>query len=496
MSIQSITNSISFSTNDYSNPNLVLSTWRGLGNNSYNFYDSNKENSTLSNIPKTKKILKKKVIPINNENIPQNFTPFQEFKTTKKMLNLNLNFIPTPQPKIKFLSKMNTFIKEEKQEKRPQDSKKKNIKKGKYLDVRDNEEGLIKRLIAHRSNNIKNKMSLEQLEERKSGKLGPKNSLSKKKIPMNSRTFKKDDVKAKKELNLKEFDFGEEIGKGTFGKIFSVKWNKDNKFYAMKKEKLSNLEDVNKRKKTCTIIQDFIKETNCKGIVNLFGNLCLNNINNKNDNKINNTYNNDFFSKHYIYYELMEKCEKDWDTEISNRSKFDLYYTENEIINIMTQLIKTLSLLQKNHITHRDIKPQNILVLDGIYKLCDFGEIRVLKREGLIVQRVRGSELYMSPILFNGLHQGKIQVEHNTYKSDVFSLGMCLFYASTLTYGGVDTIRELSDMGKIKEILFQYMGNRYSLNLISFILSMLEIDESKRLNFIELEDKLKKIYCD
>ena len=492
MSIQDVTNSISFSTKDYSNSNLILSTWRGIENISENVYYNNKENSKISYIPKTKKILKKKIIPINNENIPQNFTPFQEFKTTKKLSNLDLNLIPTPQPTIKFLSKMNTFIKEEK---RPQDSKKKNIKKGKFLDVRDNEEGLIKRLIAHRSNNIKNKMSLEKLETR-SGKLGPKNSLSKKKIPMNSKTLKIEDIKSKNELNLKEFGFGKEIGKGTFGKIFSVKWNKDNKLYAMKKEKLSNLEDVNKRKKTCVIIQNFIKETYCKGIVNLYGNLCLHNINSKNNNKINNTINHDFFSKEYIYYELMEKCEKDWDTEISKRSKFDLYYTENEIINIMTQLIKTLSLLQKRHITHRDIKPQNILVLDGIYKLCDFGEIRVLKREGLIVQRVRGSELYMSPILFNGLHKGKIQVEHNTYKSDVFSLGMCLFYASTLTYGGVDTIRELNDMDKIKEILFQYMGNRYSFNLISFILSMLEINESKRLNFIELEDKLKTIYCD
>jgi len=496
MSIQNITNltnSMSFSTNDYSNINTILSTWRGLENVSESVNDYKIENSKISYIPKTKKILKKKIIPINNENIPQNFTPYQELKTTKKLLNINL--IPTPQPKIKFLSKMSTLTKVEK---RPQDSKKKDLKKIKYLDVRDNEEGLIKKLIAHRSNNIKNKMSLEQFEI-KIGKLGPKNSLSRKKIPMNSKNFKKDDDKSKKELNLKEFNFGEEIGKGTFGKIFSVKWNKDNKFYAMKKEKLSNLEDVNKRKKTCVIIQNFIKETHITGIINLYGNLCLNNINSKNNNKINNTINNinnEVFSKEYIYYELMEKCENDWEIEIINRSKFYLYYTEAEIINIMTQLIKTLSLLQKNHITHRDIKPQNILVLNGIYKLCDFGEIRVLKREGLIVQRVRGSELYMSPILFNGLHQGKIQVEHNTYKSDVFSLGMCLFYASTLTYGGVDTIRELSDMDKIKEIIFQYMGNRYSLNLISFILSMLEINESKRLNFIELENKLKTIYCE
>ena len=189
----------------------------------------------------------------------------------------------------------------------------------------------------------------------------------------------------------------------------------------------------------------------------------------------------------------MEKAERDWDKEINVRSEYSLYYTEKEIINIMNQLISTLSLLQKFHITHRDIKPQNILVLNGKYKLCDFGEIRVLKRDGLIVQRVRGSELYMSPILFRALHNDLIQVKHNTYKSDVFSLGMCLFFAASLTYGGVDSIRELDDMNEIKNILFNYLGTRYSEKLILLILMMLEVDESKRPNFIQLEEQLKSI---
>jgi len=160
-------------------------------------------------------------------------------------------------------------------------------------------------------------------------------------------------------------------------------------------------------------------------------------------------------------------------------------------MNIINQLISTLSLLQKNHITHRDIKPQNILVSKGQYKLCDFGEIRVLKRDGLIVQRVRGSELYMSPILFNGLHNNLIQVKHNTYKSDVFSLGMCLFYAASLSYGGVDSIRELDDMNEIKSIIYNYLGARYSEKLIKLLFLMLEVDENKRHNFIQLEQKLK-----
>ena len=195
----------------------------------------------------------------------------------------------------------------------------------------------------------------------------------------------------------------------------------------------------------------------------------------------------------YIYYELMEKAERDWDEEIIERSQNNNFYSEKEILDIMSQLISTLSLMQKNHITHRDIKPQNILIFKGKYKLCDFGEIRVLERAGLIVQRVRGSELYMSPILFEGLHKNLIQVKHNTYKSDVFSLGMCLFYACSLTYSGVDSIREIHDMKKIKKILFEYLNKRYSKKLILFILSMLEIDENKRYNFIQLEEKYKSL---
>ena len=99
----------------------------------------------------------------------------------------------------------------------------------------------------------------------------------------------------------------------------------------------------------------------------------------------------------------------------------------------------------------------------------------------------------MSPILFTGLHNDLIQVKHNTYKSDVFSLGMCLFYACSLFYGGVDSIRELNDMNEVKSILFNYLGKRYSEKLILLILLMLEVDENKRPNFIQLEELLKNM---
>ena len=35
--------------------------------------------------------------------------------------------------------------------------------------------------------------------------------------------------------------------------------------------------------------------------------------------------------------------------------------------------------MHKNKVTHRDIKPQNILLCKRIFKLCDFGESKLLK---------------------------------------------------------------------------------------------------------------------
>ena len=186
----------------------------------------------------------------------------------------------------------------------------------------------------------------------------------------------------------------------------------------------------------------------------------------------------------------MEIGELDWEKEIISRTKNNLYYTEEELFNIASQLIKTLSLMQKNHITHRDIKPQNILVVKGQYKLCDFGEIRIMKKEGIVVQRIRGSELYMSPILFFGMRNGLIQVKHNTYKSDVFSLGMCLLYAASMHFSGTDEIREMTDMNQINIVLNKYLGDRYSNKIISLIYLMLQTEEQLRPDFIELEKKL------
>ena len=67
-------------------------------------------------------------------------------------------------------------------------------------------------------------------------------------------------------------------------------------------------------------------------------------------------------------------------------------------------MAQALIYLQKNlGIAHRDIKPQNILYFeDGTYKIGDFGEAKEAKM-AMLKNSLRGTELYMSPSLYNGL---------------------------------------------------------------------------------------------
>ena len=277
-------------------------------------------------------------------------------------------------------------------------------------------------------------------------------------------------------FNLLEFIKVGIVGKGTEGVIYSVKWKKNNKKYALKKGYIKLIEVVKKRQEEINMLKEFRKKTQSDGVINIYGYLCITNKHNC-----------------YNFYEIMELAEIDWDQEIERRGQLRLYYPEYELMNIMYQIVHTFSLLQQNHITHRDIKPQNIIIVNGKYKIIDFGNARILKRDGLVIQRIRGSEMYMSPVMFKAYHSKMPRVKHNTYKSDVFSLGMCFLLAATLSYTPLNTIREIYDMNIICKVIRYYLCQRYSENVYNILIYMLQVEENSRPDFIQLEYLFRKI---
>ena len=67
----------------------------------------------------------------------------------------------------------------------------------------------------------------------------------------------------------------------------------------------------------------------------------------------------------------MELADKALDTEIDERAKNKLKYTEDEVWQFLKQMIRVLATLQKLNIAHRDIKPQNIIKVGSQYKIID-----------------------------------------------------------------------------------------------------------------------------
>ena len=283
-----------------------------------------------------------------------------------------------------------------------------------------------------------------------------------------------------KNFNVDDYLVKNQIGEGSFGKIFLVE-SKDHKLYALKKIIAVTQKDIESLQHEYSILLELNKCNNKINLVEIYG------IQSK---KLDSTT--------YVLYVLMDLASTDWEKEVLKRQKKKMYYSEYELIKIIKDLVRTFSYLQKRNISHRDIKPQNILIFNGgEYKLADFGEAKELLNgyNNTNKQTLRGTELYMSPILFQALRSKTFlkYINHNSYKSDVFSFGLCCLFASTLSFQSLYDIRELKNNFLIREVVEIYLKKRYSNKIIDIICLMLEIDEKLRCDFIDLEQIIENI---
>ena len=78
------------------------------------------------------------------------------------------------------------------------------------------------------------------------------------------------EIQPKNDINLNEFKINKKLGEGTFGKIYCVRWIKNNELYGLKKLELIG-DELYIFKKKVRIIQNFLKKTGHKGLIKLYG---------------------------------------------------------------------------------------------------------------------------------------------------------------------------------------------------------------------------------
>lgn len=133
------------------------------------------------------------------------------------------------------------------------------------------------------------------------------------------------------------------------------------------------------------------------------------------------------------YYIVMEYIEgKHLKQLLKRRGSLTL----TEVVDIMLQVTDGMSAAHDSYIIHRDIKPQNIMILEnGLIKITDFGIAMALNSTQLTqTNSVMGSVHYLPPEQASG--------KGATIQSDVYSMGILMYelLTGTLPFRGDNAV--------------------------------------------------------
>lgn len=131
---------------------------------------------------------------------------------------------------------------------------------------------------------------------------------------------------------------------------------------------------------------------------------------------------------HYIVMELVEGITLK--KFIEKKGKLEI----KEAVGIAIQIAQGMEAAHANHIIHRDIKPQNIIISrDGKVKVTDFG-IAKATTSNTITSNAMGSVHYLSPEQARGGYSDE--------KSDIYSLGVTLYemLSGKVPFAGDNTV--------------------------------------------------------
>ncbi|SES62283.1 Stk1 family PASTA domain-containing Ser/Thr kinase [[Clostridium] polysaccharolyticum] len=204
------------------------------------------------------------------------------------------------------------------------------------------------------------------------------------------------------------YEIIEKVGTGGMADVYKAKCHRLNRFVAIKVLKAEYSEDEN-------FVEKF------RGEAQSAAGLSHPNIVNVYDV-------GDDDGLHYIVMELVEGITLK--SFIERKGKLDV----KEVLGISIQIAQGMEAAHANHIVHRDIKPQNIIISrEGKVKVTDFG-IAKAATSNTITSNAMGSVHYISPEQARG--------GYSDDKSDIYSLGITMYemLSGRVPFTGENTI--------------------------------------------------------
>ena len=280
--------------------------------------------------------------------------------------------------------------------------------------------------------------------------------------------------KKSKEFNPKKIKLLEILGQGGFGQVYKAYDQTRLKFLAIKD--IKSTEDLD--------------EKSLRGIIN----------ENKVLRAVRHLNTDDRFLKFYriyrrevnkvpIYSLVMENGIADLKKMCLLRKSENNAYTEEELCYILYALCKQFAKLERNGISQRDVKPQNLILTEDeegkyIYKIIDFGAgyVQENPQEKLIPNETLDalSRKYASPEV-KAIHKNTTDAKfYNPYLADVYSLGKSFIEVLT-----PDTFTKTSQK-------LEYVKKNYNW-LSNILVKMVNDSPSKRPQFSSVRNSLKKL---
>lgn len=177
-----------------------------------------------------------------------------------------------------------------------------------------------------------------------------------------------------------------------------------------------------------------------------------------------------------------------WEELETRRGDGEQQFSELEVQRMMWDIASALAYAQSRRVTHRDVKPANIMRSPGTrYNLIDFGEGKVMQAAKDVASTIVGTIPYASPELRQKLVERRYQgwprtSEYDSFVSDVYSLAVTALEMLDLSFKPESSRCDSSVLSRLQ----------LSPEMQVILALMLENDPKKRPNCLKLKKILQK----